>query len=217
VRRLSLLLACVSLSAGLLGHAAETGNKIPSLNQKIVSFCKKSLGKKVGDGQCADLAYQALTKSGAESPDDFQDNPLPGDYVWGELIYGFKVRDGKTMETGDRKAVFPGDVIQMRDVIIEHEETSDDYVTKETIDADHHTAVVESVSEDGMTYQVIEQNANDVPTVTSGAFHLRDMKSGYILVYRAKSDEGMDDGDGPDPRQGQSANKTKAHSRAKHS
>ncbi len=195
MRRLSLLLACLSLSAGVLGHASEHDSKIPGLNQKIVSFCKKSLGKKVGDGQCADLAYQALTKSGAESPDDFRDNPLPGDYVWGDLIYGYKIKGGQALETGERKAVFPGDVIQMRDVIIEHEESNDEYVTKETIDADHHTAVVSSVSADGMTYQVIEQNANDVPTVSTGTLHLKDMKSGYILVYRAKVDEGQD-GDG---------------------
>jgi hypothetical protein len=189
VRRLSLLLASLSLSFGLLAYAAEDTAKVPGLNTKILTFCKKAVGKKVGDGQCADLAYQALMKCGAESPDDFRDNPLPGDYVWGELVYGYKVQDTKHLETGDRKAVLPGDVIQMRDVVIEHEETSDEYITKETIDADHHTAVVSEVSKDGMTYQVIEQNANEVPTVTTGTLQLHDMKGGYILVYRARADE----------------------------
>jgi hypothetical protein len=72
--------------------------------------------------------------------------------------------------------------------VIEHEEESDEYVIRETIDADHHTAIVSSVSSDGLTYQVIEQNANDLPTVTSGDLHLDDMKHGYILVYRAVPD-----------------------------
>jgi hypothetical protein len=97
------------------------------------------------------------------------------------------------LETGDRKAVRPGDVIQMRDVLIEHKEETDEYITKETIDADHHTAVVSVVSDGGMTYDVIEQNANDVPTVTTGKLRLQDMKSGYLLVYRAKPDPGSDD------------------------
>jgi hypothetical protein len=197
VRRLTLLLASACLSFGLAAHASDNGAKLSPLNQKILSFCKKSVGKKVGDGQCADLAYLALMQSGAESPDDFKDNPLPGDYVWGDLIYGHKLDGSKHMETGDRKAVRPGDIIQMRDVLIEHQEESQEYITKETIDADHHTAVVASVSADGMTYQVIEQNANDVPTVTNGSLHLDDMKKGYILVYRAKSDPDADDGSAP--------------------
>ena len=198
MRRLTLLLASGLLTLGLVAYARDNGPKTSALNQKILQFCKKSIGKKVGDGQCADLAYQALVVSGAESPDDFRDNPAPGDYVWGELVYGHKIQDGKHMETGDRKQVRPGDVIQMRDVVIEHEEDTDEYVTKETIDADHHTAVVSDVSENGMTYKVIEQNANEVPTVTTGELHLSDMKSGYLLVYRAKPDPDADatDGDG---------------------
>jgi len=196
VRRLTLLLASACLGLGLVAYAGDNGPKASALNQKILQFCKKSIGKKVGDGQCADLAYEALLQSGAESPDDFRDNPAPGDYVWGELVYGHKIQDGKHLETGDRKLVRPGDVIQMRDVIIEHEEESDEYITKETIDADHHTAVVSYVSSDGMTYQIIEQNANEVPTVTTGALHLTDMKSGYILVYRPKPDPDSDDAPG---------------------
>ena len=188
MRRLTLLLAIASLSLGLVAHASDNGPKLSALNEKIVAFCRKSIGKKVGDGQCADLAYLALVNSGAESPDDFRDNPKPGDYVWGELIYGHKVENGKHFETGNRNAVKPGDVIQMRDVMIEHEEDSQDYISKETVDADHHTAVVSSVSADGMSYKVYEQNANDVPAVSSGDLHLEDMKSGYVLVYRAKPD-----------------------------
>ena len=92
------------------------------------------------------------------------------------------------METGGRKAVRPGDVIQMRDVIIDHVEEKGEYITRETIDADHHTAIVSDVSSDGHTYDIIEQNSNEIPTVTTGKLYLEDMKRGYILVYRAKVD-----------------------------
>jgi len=196
VRRLSLLLATPLFALALVAQAADSDNVSP-LNQRILTFCKKSIGKKVGDGQCADLAYQALIKSGAESPDDFKDDPLPGDYVWGSLIYGHKIDAGKHFEKGDRAKVRPGDIIQMRDVVIEHEEESGEYVTRETIDADHHTAVVSGVSPDGMTYDVLEQNANEVPTVTTGKLHLSDMKNGYLLVYRAVPGE---DANSDDPR-----------------
>jgi hypothetical protein len=220
VRRLTLLLATPCLALGLIAHAADTDSKVSPLNQRIVSFCKKSIGKKIGDGQCADLAYQALLLSGAESPDDFKDNPKPGDYVWGDFLYCHKVEGSKHLEKGDRNAVKPGDIIQMRDVVIEHEEDSGEYVTRETIDADHHTAVVSSVSADGLTYQVIEQNANEVPTVTAGALHLEDMKHGYILVYRAVPDSDL--GDDPSRErqlQGDSANRNRrarTHHRPRH-
>jgi len=176
------------LSLGLVALAAEGESKVPLLNQKILTFCKKAIGKKVGNGQCAELAYEALADSGAESPDDFRDSPRAGDYVWGELVYGHKVQGKTHMETGKRKEVRPGDVIQMRDVLIKHVEETEDAITTETVDADHHTAVVSDVSKDGMTYEVIEQNANELPTVTTGTLHLKDMQSGYILVYRAKPD-----------------------------
>lgn len=205
MRRFSLLLATAWLTLGFASPTASSPNKT-SINDRIVTFCKKAVGTKVGDGQCADLAYQAILAAGAESPDDFKDDPKPGDYVWGKFLYEHKVDGDETLEKGDRAAVQPGDIVQMRDVIIEHEEQTREYITKETIDADHHTAIVTSVSPDGLTYDVIEQNANDEPTVTVGKLHLEDMKQGYILVYRAITDDTPDDDPATDSRlQGQSA------------
>lgn len=206
MRRFSLLLATAWLTLGFASPAANAPTKTSAVNQRIITFCKRAIGKKIGDGQCADLAYQAILAAGAESPDDFKDDPKPGDYVWGKFIYEHKVDNDETSEKGDKNAVQPGDIIQMRDVIIEHEEETGEYVTKETIDADHHTAVVSKVSPDGLTYDVIEQNANEEPTVTTGQLHLADMKQGYMLVYRAITDDTPDDDPNTDPRlQGQAA------------
>lgn len=177
------------MAFGLVAQAADTVPEAGPINKRVVAYCKKYMGKRVGNGECADLAFQALIASGAESPDDFKDDPKPGDYVWGSLVYGHRIEAGDHLEKGDRGGVRPGDIVQMRDVIIEHEEVGDDYVSKETIDADHHTAVVSKVSEDGMTYEVIEQNSNEIPVVTAGQLHLEDMKRGYILVYRPIPDE----------------------------
>ena len=195
MRRLLLLLATCAAALILVAQAGANPTKPSALNQKILDFCKKSMGKQVGDGQCADLAYKAMLAAGAESPDDFKDDPKPGDYVWGQFVYGHRIEDGQHMERGDRGSVQAGDIIQMRDVLIEHTEETDDYITKETIDADHHTAIVADVSPDGLTYDVIEQNSNEVPLVTSGKIHLDDMKRGYILVYRAIQDPDTSDDD----------------------
>ena len=218
MRRLTLLLAASCITLGFGAKAADAPSRVSPLNQKILTFCRRSVGKQVGDGQCADLAYQAIIAAGAESPDDFKDDPKPGDYVWGKFVYAHKVSGSDHIEKGDRMSVEPGDIVQMRDVIIEHKEENDDYVTKETIDADHHTAVVSRVSPDGLTYDVIEQNANEEPTVTTGTLHLDDMKQGYLLVYRAITDDTPDDDPNNDARlQGQAATSNHRSHRAIHS
>ena len=198
MRRLTLLLATSFVAFGFAPKSSGPTNKISPLNQRILTFCRKSIGKQVGDGQCADLAYQAMLSAGAESPDDFKDDPKPGDYVWGQFVYEHRVDGSGHVEKGDRNSVQAGDIIQMRDVIIEHEEETRDYISKETIDADHHTAIVSKVSADGLTYDIIEQNANEEPVVTTGDLHLQDMKKGYILVYHPIVD-GTPDGSGDDP------------------
>lgn len=198
MRRLPFLVAGFCLALGL---AAQADSPSP-LNLRILDFCRHSIGRKVGTGECADLAYRAMLSAGAESPDNYKDDPKPGDYVWGKLVYGHQIKAGDHFEKGERTDVQPGDIIQMRDVIIEHEESTEDTITKETVDADHHTAVVESVTGDGLTYHIIEQNANDIPTVSSGTLHVEDMKRGYILIYRAVPDSGDDGAMRRDSRMG---------------
>ena len=55
-----------------------------------------------------------------------------------------------------------------------------------------------TVSPDGLTYDIIEQNANEEPVVSTGDLHLHDMKKGYILVYHPIVDAAPD-GSGDDP------------------
>lgn len=184
MRRISTLFAGGLLAVGLLAQAAGIGEP-SALNLRILDYCRLNLGKKVGTGECADLAYRAMLASGAESPDLYKDDPRPGDYVWGRLIYRREIRRGAVKERGSKDEVHPGDIVQMRDVIIEHTEETDHTITTETIDADHHTAIIESVSPDGLTYDVLEQNSNDVPTVTQSKLRIGEMKRGYVLVYRA--------------------------------
>lgn len=72
---------------------------VPELNKQIIAFVKGSLNKKIGRGECWDLAAQALNKVGA----DWDKN-----YVFGkEVAY-------KT------ECVYPGDIIQFEGIEIEY-------------------------------------------------------------------------------------------------
>ena len=85
------------------------------LREKVVKFCKEHKGEMVGDGECGTLAQAALREAGAKPVNEFAENPGPGDYAWGELVFVLEVKDGKRKrEPADAKAK-PGDVIQYRD------------------------------------------------------------------------------------------------------
>ena len=72
-----------------------------SINQKVVAWARGKLKKRVGRGECWDLADQALRHAGARSSttDGRQD-----DYVWGTEIPII--------------AATPGDILQFRDHVV---------------------------------------------------------------------------------------------------
>src|SRR4051812_6439423 len=61
--RLFAILAC--LASSLFLSFSPVCDNVPDLNLKVYSFVKSSLGKKIGRGECWDLAAQALDKAGA--------------------------------------------------------------------------------------------------------------------------------------------------------
>ena len=83
IRVLAGVLAVLAAVA-LTGAADEPKEKEKSVNEKVVEFCKKHVGKEVGDGECTSLASAALKEAGAKPRSAFEDHPNRGDYVWGE-------------------------------------------------------------------------------------------------------------------------------------
>jgi signal peptidase I len=132
----------------------QTEAQTPSVTQKILSFCELNKGKKVGKGECWDLAKEALDGSGASwtSP-----------YVFGK-------------ELKKKDPVLPGDIIQFEKVTIEYPDGS----WKEL---PHHTAIVYTVIAPGK-YTVAEQNANGKRFVTFSEIDLNYVKKGKYTVYR---------------------------------
>src|SRR5438552_529643 len=104
----------VAVAVCLTGYADEPKGKdkakaAPTINDKVVEFCKKNAGEQVGNGECWTLANEALKAAGAKSSAAYKDTPNKSDYVWGDLVYGLEVKDGKPAENGKAAKVQPGD------------------------------------------------------------------------------------------------------------
>ncbi len=135
---------------GPIGLDARTGSaNQPSMGAQIVSFPRRHMAHRVGDGECFALADQALRHAGAQSADHYGAVTPDADYVWGTEVSLSEVR--------------PGDVVQFRDYRYNREvdtqkgDGSETFVT-DSQERPHHTAIVERVEANGAV-TVLEQNA----------------------------------------------------------
>jgi len=130
-----------------------------TVNARIVGFVNSKQGKKVGHGECWDLAAEALTTAGAT---------WDGRYTWGLAIDPLK------------DSVLPGDVVQFENVIFEWEEGNS--VNREAMG--HHTAVIVEVKAPGV-FVIAHQNfgPNGRKVGTSDLVLAR-KKKGKLTVYR---------------------------------
>src|SRR5689334_9418452 len=56
------------------------------INTQVLAFAKKNLGKKVGDGECATLASEAVKSAGGVSFSKLGPTGVNANYVWGRKI-----------------------------------------------------------------------------------------------------------------------------------
>ena len=154
----------------LTAHAAAADT--PTLGDKVVAYCKAHLDEKVGNGECAGLAAQALSAAGARrrAGPDF---PHEGDYVWGKQVYLIESSPAGPKETGKLSNVRPGDIMQYRDVRF-----------GEKGGFKHHTAVVAEVFPEKGTIKVYQQNVGGKRFVTEGEPRLNHLAEGWIRIYR---------------------------------
>ncbi|MEO5906208.1 MAG: hypothetical protein ABIQ11_05750 [Saprospiraceae bacterium] len=136
-------------------------DSIPLLNQKIIEFVNANLNKKVGRGECWDLAAHALNTYHAK---------------WdGQLTYGTKV-DYKS------ECVHPGDIMQLERVVAEYKiegGTMQDEIP-------HHTAVIYEVKSTG-NFILAHQNYNNKKKVTLTPLNMEHVKRGKALIYRPQN------------------------------
>lgn len=150
----SILLVSLFLTFNLLQQQA----KLPEMNEKIIEYCKSQLGKKVGRGECWDLAKSALDANNAQ---------------W-ERPYNF----GKKINFQNVK-IYPGDIVQFENVVLK-----DGRRMKMTIK--HHTAIIYQVL-GPKKFSLIHQNVNGKRKVMISDIDLKYLKRGKIYVYRPQS------------------------------
>lgn len=162
--------------AALLAVAASLWTPIrsaasPSLGSRVVAFCQSHLGQKVGNGECAGLAFQALKWAGAATRGG-PDSPGKGDYVWGLPVLLVESSPNGPRLTGTYGDVEPGDVMQYRDVRFGR------------MHADHHTAVVKEIDKATGRVEAYAQNGGGRRFVFEVTVPLSKLTQGWIRVYR---------------------------------
>lgn len=137
---------------------------IPPLNQKVVSYVDSVIGKKVGRGECWDLASSALDHAGAYLDKSSQ-----------KTIYVF----GKKLNP-EKDQIFPGDILQIENVKLEYTKGNMIY----TENMSHHTAVIYEVISSGH-FKIAHQNTSfSGRKVGVSELNLNTMKKGKIIFYR---------------------------------
>ena len=130
----------------------------PALNKKIIDFVNSNMNKKVGRGECWDLAAQALNTHHAK---------------WDrKLNYGTRV-DFKS------ECIYPGDVIQFERVYIEEKVDGGTYRSE----IPHHTAIIYEVKSHGQII-IAHQNYNNKKRVVLTPLNMNNIKRGKAMIYR---------------------------------
>lgn len=131
---------------------------LPPTNAKVVEYVNTVIDKKVGRGECWDLANEALTYANAK--------------------WEFPTKFGKPVDY-KKEQVIAGDLIQITNVVMENR-TDTSVVRWKMVE---HTAIVYSTV-DKTQIRVAEQNLNGVRKVVLSNWNLNDVKSGKLQFYR---------------------------------
>ena len=137
----------------------------------IVRFAEQHLNRRVGRGECFDLADRALRAAGAETASDRGPISASGDYEWGLRVL--------------LRSVQPGFIVQFRNYRVDIDNASG--VGFETRGSPNHTAIVASVGEGGVI-DVFEQNVYNVRRVQRNTLYFENRPgiriSGQFHFYR---------------------------------
>jgi hypothetical protein len=153
-----------------------------ALSQRVVDYLNANRGRRIGGGECAHLATEALRVAGAQFVRTASDFPGPGDYVWGNLVKVVSATSGRAVDSSPSTAVLPGDVIQYRNAAFSTGSR-----------ASHHTSVVAEVDANGRPTKVYEQNLGNSGTkgvnrtATLRPFDMTKLTSGFIRIYRPQA------------------------------
>jgi len=134
-----------------------------TINQQVRRFATQHFGRRVGGGECFDLADQALRHAGAKSAADYGSVTPSANYVWGRATTVAHARAGDIIQFRNfRCTVTTVTTTHTDQPNGGHQEETE--TQTETKSRPHHTAIVDSVGSHGeMT--VLEQNVGGVRSV----------------------------------------------------
>ncbi|HEY0975949.1 MAG TPA: hypothetical protein VGE21_00650 [Flavobacteriales bacterium] len=124
-------LSLIILLSGPLMLTAQD-DALPPTNGKVLDFVERHLNKRVGTGECWDLAAAALRSAGA---------------TW-DGAYGF----GRPVDP-DQEPVLPGDIVQFEGVEVRYSTPT----TEHRENMSHHSAIIHAVLGEGH-YRLAHQN-----------------------------------------------------------
>ena len=151
-----ILLATIGFSQS--NNLADCG-EIPTLNVGVLKFVKSKINKKVGRGECWDLAAEAL---------EYVDAKWDKEYIFGQEV------DPNT------DCIFAGDIIQFENVKLKYVKGEVTYHEMML----HHTAIIYQVSGTGK-YKLAHQNIrirNNRVEITD--IDLKNISKGELHIYR---------------------------------
>jgi hypothetical protein len=139
----------------------QTTDSIPVMNKQIIEFVKTKIKKKVGTGECWDLAAEALQLVNAK--------------------WDMKYKFGKEIDF-KKEPIYPGDIIQFENVILNYEKDGKKFTEK----MPHHTAIIFEVI-DKTNYTIAHQNNGySGKKVGVSPLDLATLTKGKFKIYRAE-------------------------------
>ncbi|MFT5779368.1 MAG: hypothetical protein ACI837_002326 [Crocinitomicaceae bacterium] len=139
--------------------AQQDCGETPELNKRIAALAKGKLKKKVGRGECWDLAQYVLDETGAEW-DQYE--------VYGRLI------------DPEEECIFPGDIIQFEKIKIKYIDGNETF----TESMYHHTAIVYKVIDDNEVTVLHQNTADHGRKVGQSPLRFNSITSGKLFIYR---------------------------------
>ncbi len=152
----SIIVLTIVLSVPVFGQ--DCGD-VPELNRKIVQLARGKIKKKVGRGECWDLANYVLTETGAE---------------WDQLYEYGRLIDPK------KECILPGDIIQFKGVKLKWKSGNATY----TESMMHHTAIVTEVVNKNELRIAHQNTAQFGKKVGEAPFFFDRVISGKMKIYR---------------------------------
>ena len=150
-----------------------------AIGSSMVTFLNGKLSTRLGGGECAHMATEALRACGGEffAADIGADSPAAGDFVWGTLVTTISLVNKVRTDSTPTAACLPGDIIQ--------------YGTGTKIGTAtyaRHTSVVQTVNTTAnRPTAVYQQNFGSVRTVKSATIDVTKLTAGWIRIYRPKA------------------------------